>query len=247
MSALLATLFLGVFILIGVAAVYFTKNSESLMQFTIGAAFLVMALLISLEVFPEALLTAINRLGIGWGIGFVICFTCGGILLLSLLDRFVPEHGHNSDTEKLMHIGIITSIAIIIHNLVEGAGVYAVYASSPTLGMLMCLSVGMHNIPLGMMVASAFYGKKKNAVENALLVIGMVFSSFAGGLIVHVLGLELEGTLISSALLAASCGMLIFILFMELAPEVFEHRKNKPTLAGVAFGAIVFFLGLALA
>ncbi|MDR2519774.1 MAG: ZIP family metal transporter [Eubacteriaceae bacterium] len=245
-SALLATLFLGVFVLIGVFAVYATRNNDKLLRFTIGASCSVMCLLVAVEIFPEALEISISHLREPGGIVHVGIFTLVGITLLAILDRFMPEHSHAGDSSRFAHIGVISSIAIVIHNIVEGAGVYAVYASSSSLGAIMSVSVGLHNIPLGMMVASAFYGKKESLLQRGAILFSLSVSSFIGGLAVHFLKLDLGESLLASALLSASCGMLLFIVFMELLPEVKEHIKEKEIGWGLAFGAALFIGGMLL-
>jgi zinc transporter ZupT len=115
------------------------------------------------------------------------------------------------------------------------------------MGVLMCISVGLHNIPIGMMVGSSFYGKKDSAFQFAMYIFGVAFSPFAGGLVVHLLKLELEGTLLACALLSSSCGMLLFIAFMELLPEIREHIRHKEIIYGLAAGAAFFICGMLLA
>lgn len=66
------------------------------------------------------------------------------------LDRFIPGHdsehaGHPDCSDgDVIHIGIVSTIAIVIHNVIEGMAVYSMVEESIRVGLLMALGVGIH-------------------------------------------------------------------------------------------------------
>ena len=95
--------------------------------FTTSLAFIVMLGLLFLDLIPEVIETKNIYLIIPIVIGF---------LILIVLDRIIPHHHHehsDSSCDKvehelhLNHIGIITIIALAIHNMIEGIALYSVY------------------------------------------------------------------------------------------------------------------------
>ena len=59
--------------------------------------------------------------------------------------------------------GILTAIAIAIHNFPEGLGTFLVSSQDLTLGITVALAIALHNIPEGIAVALPIYhatGKK---------------------------------------------------------------------------------------
>lgn len=82
------TLTVGIFILIGSLIIVFTKNNQKIVNFSISLAFTVMIGLVFLELFPEAIEHLNNVI-------YVLGFAILGILLLKLLDYFIPHHEHN--------------------------------------------------------------------------------------------------------------------------------------------------------
>jgi ZIP family zinc transporter len=205
-----------------------------------------MVLLICLEIVPEAYENAtafMDPVGAIFHVGLYFAAGCVG---LKILDLFVPDHHDENAADKYAHIGAMACMALAIHNIIEGAAVYVSYVQSAAVGLLFAISVGLHNIPIGMMAAGSLQSAKTGRVKTWLLLFLLVVSSFVGGLVVHVWKIQLEGTLLASSLLAVSSGMLFYIMAFELAPEIKEHIKDKETYLGLLFGILLLAVGLSI-
>ena len=161
MNGLILTLLLGLFIIIGAFIVFIFKDKEKIVDFSIALAFSVIIMLLMIDIIPEAY-EVIDTGNILVNILILISGSSIGFLLLLLLDHFIPDHEDDlttdeDDSRNLNHIGLISSIALVIHNIVEGIAIYTLYMSDPHAGIMAGLGVGLHNIPLGMVIASAFY------------------------------------------------------------------------------------------
>mgnify|MGYP003300678971 CR=1 FL=1 len=147
---LLTTLLLGIFIFIGALIALLIKRKEKVVDFSLGLAFGVLIMLGITHMLPET----IETLGIKYIYLFII-FTAIGYLLLKLLDKFIPDHDddhttHEDDDKNLKHIGLVSSIALIIHNIVEGMAIYILATSDIKAAFITCIGIGLHNIPLGL-------------------------------------------------------------------------------------------------
>lgn len=129
--------------------------------------------------------------------------------------------------DNLVHIGIITSIALILHNIIEGMAIYSSIITETELGIMITLGVGLHNIPLGMVISSTFY-QTNQSISKTYLTLGIVsISTFVGGLIMFFLDLTTISEFVLGILLSITLGMLLFISFNELFPRIKEsHNKN---------------------
>ena len=161
---LLLTLFLGIFILIGSLIVFFTKNNKEFIKFAIGMAFGVMSMLAIFDLAPEIIEVLSEKYSILKTIIITIATLASGVLLLKIFDIFIPDHEHEktNEEENLHHIGIVSSIALILHNIIEGMALYSVYMSNVKTAILLSIGIGLHNIPLGIVIASAFYKTNKS-------------------------------------------------------------------------------------
>ena len=243
---LLTTLLLGVFIIIGALVAFLIKRKERVVDFSLGLAFGVIVMLILTHMLPET----IELLGLKYIFIFLI-FTILGYMILKLLDNFIPDHdddGKGMDKEELkenlIHIGVITSIALVLHNVIEGMAVYSTVLSDASLGLAVTLGIGFHNIPLGMVIAGTFYQSNENIYKSILSILFVSLSTFAGGLIMFFLGLSSISPIISGILLSVTLGMLIFISMTELLPRIKNTKNKKVTYLGITIGVIIQLIAL---
>lgn len=246
---LLFTLILGVFILLGAGIVFVTKNNDRFVQFSISLAFGVMVMLIALDLLPEAY-EVINQGNINSTIIYISLGIISGFLLLKVLDYFIPDHEDDStttedDDKNLKHIGLVSSIALVIHNVVEGMAIYLLITSDFKSGLLACIGVGLHNIPLGMVIASTFYKANKNKKNTIIIMLGISLSTFIGGLFIHFIPLVGALDILEGISLTVTIGMLLYILIMELLPKIVNSKKyKKTTIGGILLGIILLLMTL---
>lgn len=243
---LIVTLLLGLFIIIGGSIALLTKKKAKVVEFSIGLAFGVMLMLMITHLIPE-----INEhLGLP-NIHLFIIGTAIGYILLRLLDNFIPDHddenGKLSKTElndNLVHIGIITSLALIIHNIIEGMAVYSTYLTSHHIGIHLALGIGFHNIPLGMVIANAFHQSNQSIIKTSISILVVSLSTFVGGFIMYILNIQSINTTLLGLLLSITLGMLIFITFNELLPRIKGLKDKKITMIAVTIGILLQIISL---
>lgn len=245
---LLVTFILGIFILIGILVVKITKNSKKVEQLSISIALGTMSTLIITELLPEVFETfktdnIINTILI------IFILIIIGIGILKLLDKFVPEHdhehslSHDCTDENLMHIGIVSSIAIILHNIIEGMAVYSMTIESFKLGILVALGVGLHNIPMGMVIYSTLEKEHKN--KKILLLTLVILSTFIGGLLMLLIS-NLLNEFVIGILICITLGMLIYIVVFELIPHILHSKNKLLSLIGIIVGILVIIVSSTL-
>jgi len=234
-SGIIFTLIVGLFFLVGIVLLKNSKNKNILSLITISMAFVVMLGVIFLDLIPEV----IEHKNIFLIIPFVIGFS-----LLIILDLLIPHHHHEhsdkhcdkSDHEKhLNHIGIVTIIALIIHNIIEGISLYSVTVNDLKSGLLMMIGILLHNIPLGFQIGNTIQLNK-----NKLLVSLLCLSSCLGAIIMILFGGLSESVI--SLLISLTLGMLLYILIFELFNEVRKNFDKKETLLGMVLGIILLLI-----
>lgn len=240
--ALLTTLVLGLFIIIGSLIAHVINKKQKIVDFIVGLAFGIITMLMIMDLLPEIIekLTVKN-------IHLFIIFTFIGIMILKLLDHFIPDHEDKKMTvseskNNLVHIGIVTSVALILHNIIEGMAIYSTIITETELGFMITLGVGLHNIPLGMVIASTFYQSNQSISKTMLMITLVSLSTFAGGLIMFFLGITSVNDILLGILLAITLGMLIFISFDELLPRIKYTKNKKPSYIGIIIGITLILI-----
>ena len=248
LNAILLTVFVGLFILIGTIIGICFKNNKKFIDLSISIALGVVITLIAFELIPEVLEILIENLGRGRGLLFIGLLAFLGFIVLQQLDLFIPhheesnhKHKHSCHDEHLKHIGIVTSIALILHNIIEGMSIYITTVTDFKMGMLLCVGVGLHNLPLGLVITSTLineYSKKKIIIISLIVSL----STFLGGLFIMVSGIQSE--FIMGLLLSVTLGMLVYIAFCELLEQVWHIEDKKISYIGVIIGIVILLISI---
>ena len=240
--ALFITFLLGFFIIIGVIIAFFLKKQKKVLDFIFAFALSILTMLILTDLLGHT----IEHLGIKH-IYLFILFTCLGLLIFKIIDDFVPEHEDAKMTKKeekknIVHIGVLATIALIIHNFVEGMAIYLTSANDINLGIMMALGVGIHNIPLGIIITTTL-NSDKNTGKYLFCIISLFISSFLGGLLLYLLNINTVSDIVIGSLLALTIGMLLYIIIFELYPKVKKTTNKKITIIGLVAGVIIALIG----
>lgn len=195
-------------------------------------------LLLIIDIIPETFELLDNKI-------YIISGALIGVGILLLLEKLVPHHDHFEESKKhhhenhLEHIGIMTSIALIIHNIVEGIGIYGIATSSIKSGIIYAIAVGMHNIPFGLEI-STMLNKSQNKHKKIYLTI-LTLSTFIGGLFTMLFKDNLTD-FVQGILLSVTIGMILYLLLAELLTELKENW-HKETIFGIITGIVIIIIG----
>ncbi len=254
--AMLMTLIAGLTTAVG-GAIAFMVKKDNLKALSIGLGFSagVMIFLSFTDIIPEAG----EMLSINYPNHFewlVLMGFIAGIVVAILIDYFLPDHvdpDELADPEapcahrhKIKRAGLLTAVAICVHNFPEGMATFLTTTQNLTLGISVGLAIAIHNIPEGIAVALPIYhvtGKKRYAMLYAALsgitepigaVIGMfLFSLFLPQVLVGIL-------------LAAVAGIMIYLSFDTLLPLSREYGNWHLSMIGIVTGILFIWTGLIL-
>lgn len=243
--SVILTLIAGVFFLLGGLISKKFKNKEILNHFSIALAFIIMLNLIFTDLIPESL-ELLEAYKTSSRIFMIISFIILGILILKILDFFIPDHHHEHHEEEKnikehisheKHIGTLTVISLILHNVLEGFAIFGLSLNDFKLGIMICISVALHNIPLGTHIFSSLSLNKNKGLISIL-----TLSSLIGGIIFLIVG-EISNLLLA-IITCITLGMLIYIEIFELLPEMLHSIKKKETIIGLIVGLIILSISL---
>lgn len=235
--SLLITLIVGLFTLLGSFIVITTNNSKKIVDFSVSLGFGVLIALIILGIFPESLELIQTKYSLTSSIIVILLLVIIGIFILKILDKFIPDH-HSHNKNNLIHVGLITSVALFIHNYLEGMAVYTSLNTSLNFGLMLALGVALHNIPLGMSITSFLYHQgKKKAIIYSLFV---SLATFFGGLTILVFNDLIIDEFIRGVILSITLGMLVYIIIFELLPHILKNKNKLKSILGIIVGIIIF-------
>lgn len=212
---LMITFVAGLLILLGIPVTRITRDEHRIEAISFALAIGALTALMVFDLIPD-ILEGQTKL---W---FRLVLVAAGFLLLVLLDFVAPDHEAHHEHDNAGHIGIMSALAVILHNIVEGMSVYAVASSSLREGLILAFGIGLHNIPMGMLIYATIAGKKTRV--KLILTSAVVLSTPLGGLLVRFLGSLLTEN-VEGSLVCVASGMIVYLIFMELLPHIIKSRK----------------------
>lgn len=193
----------------------------------------------------------------------------GGMLLIALIDKMVPdfenphtmhseeeleevreavETGENKPAEQnkdaLYRMGILSAIAIAIHNFPEGLATFTATLRDPSLGIPIAVAIAIHNIPEGIAVSIPLYystGSKKKAFIYSFL---SGLAEPVGALVGFLLLSRFFNDFTFGILFAMVAGIMVYISLDELLPASEEYGEHHISLYGLISGMVVMAISL---
>lgn len=169
--ALFLSVMAGLSTMIGALVICFSnRKNEKLVSISLAFAGGVMISVSFTDLLPNSLDYFSSSTNHQIGTLLMVSSLILGVLFASLLDRFVPHEEetttHEKKHENLFRVGIVSMLAIAIHNFPEGIATFMAGYESSALGTTIALAIAFHNIPEGITVALPVYiasGSRKKA------------------------------------------------------------------------------------
>jgi len=237
--AIILTLVVGLFIGLGSYISFKIKNKKKMLMFANSLAITVLIILSANNLFPEAIKLLNTRFTCYQSIYMIVLMVMFGIVLLRFIDLFIPDHGKGS----LKNIVAMTSIALIIHNIIEGMGLYSSFLVAISLGLLFSIGIAAHNFALGLSLSTQMYHSTKNKRTTILLMGILSVSTLLGALLMFNFGNVLNDKIVLGMILGITTGMIIYIVFFELLKQVLKTFDKKISLLGIIAGILIMLIG----
>lgn len=262
--AILLTLFAGLATGIGSCIAFFAKSTnKKFLSLSLGFSAGVMIYIAFTELLSSARVNIAEELNDSY-MGDIISTSAffGGIFIAACIDKLVPsfENPHEirgveqmnktpdeyspEMRKKLSRMGLVTAIAIGIHNFPEGIATFMSAIESPELGVAIAIAIAIHNIPEGIAVSVPIYaatGSKKKAFIYSFL---SGVAEPIGALVAYAILLPYINPVLLSCTFAAVAGIMVFISIDELLPAAREYGEHHLSIYGLILGMIVMAISL---
>lgn len=205
---------------------------EKMIAFSLGISSGVMLFVSYFTLLPTALQFGdMTYVSIG-----IVC----SILFMLLLHAYPFSKVKEADeTSRYTRLGIMLVIAIIAHNLPEGAAIGIGFHAEHHVGILLALALAIHNVPegIGLAVPLVAAGKKPSLIllVSLLCAVVMPIGTWIG---THFL---VQSPAFVSASLTFAAAVMIWIVICEISPRAFTlHRAAAVT--GMIFGGCFMYI-----
>lgn len=256
--AFLLTFFAGLATGIGSLIAFFANRTNTkFLSLALGFSAGVMIYVSLIEIFVKAQQALIEAKGTPIGNWLTVASFFAGILLIALIDRFVPQQGNPHEMKKieesdhdenvtLLRMGAFTALAIAIHNFPEGIATFTSALQDPALGIAIAVAIAIHNIPEGIAVSIPIYyatGSRKKAFHLSFL---SGLSEPIGAITAFLILMPFLNEVMFGVIFAAVAGIMVFISLDGLLPAAKKYDEGHLSIYGLIAGMAVMAISLLL-
>lgn len=144
-----------------------------------------------------------------------------------ILDYYIDKINHQG---SLFKVGILSMIAIILHNVPEGIVTFIVSNQNIMLGIPICIAIALHNIPEGISIAIPIYYSTKSKKKAIFYTILASLSEPFGAIITSLFLINYINDIILGLLFAFITGIMIQISTSKLLPTGNNYNKKISTI-----------------
>jgi len=154
-----------------------------------------------------------------------------GGLLMHVLNKLIPHYHHSpfgfeSRMQKLKRLALFVFLGIFIHNIPEGIAIGIGAIPSYDFSILIALAIAVHDIPEAISVAAPLYYATGDRWKSFFLTFLTVIPTIAGFLLTYYF-LNNMSALYLGLIISATAGIMLYISFWELLPEVFSVKAKR--------------------
>ena len=147
---------------------------------------------------------------------------------------------------KLMRMGLVTALAIAIHNFPEGLATFIAALTDLSIGIPIAIAIAIHNIPEGIAISVPIYyatGSRRRAFKYSFL---SGLAEPVGALIGWLILMPYLTDTVFGIVFASVAGIMVFISFDELLPAAREYGEHHLSVYGLIAGMAVMGISLVL-
>lgn len=223
--------------LIGYFIIFFKGDKNKLITFSLSFASGVMITISVIDLIPSSF-SYLDKYQLLFRLLIMAFFFVLGIYLSFYISGMVEKTSNNS----LKKVGIVSMLAIVLHNIPEGIITFMVSGVNLNLGIKLALAISLHNIPEGISIAIPLYYATRKKMKTFFVVLLSGFSEILGAILCFLFLRNVINNTIIGCIFSLIAGIMINISMTELLPESFKYYHPKICYVGFVIGSIVMIM-----
>lgn len=227
----------GISTLISTVFIFFKfKKIDNIIVISLSFASGVMITLSIFDLIPEAFKNISEIYNFTFSLLLILFFMNIGIIISNFINKLLPDYS------KLYRVGIISLLAIILHNIPEGMITFITGNINIKIGISLALAISMHNIPEGVAISIPIYYATKSKYKAFIYTLIAGLSEIIGAILAFLFFPYISNLLFIGLLSSIIAGIMIKIAISELLPHAINYKKNNLVIISLIFGILFMLL-----
>lgn len=216
-----------------------SQNINKFITFCLSFSIAIMIGISITELIPKSLFQLLNE---NWSRGIItsILSFIVGVILIKIFTVLIDKQKKNAT--NLYKLGILSMLALMLHNFPEGIATFLSAYQNMDLGIKLGIAIMLHNIPEGISIAVPIYystGSKKKAIKKAFI---SGLAEPLGAILAFLLFKNFITDTFISIILLLVAGIMITISIEEIYPEVRKYKEYKLFYLGMFVGIVLLLI-----
>ncbi len=217
------------------------ENINKFITFCLSFSLIIMIGISITELIPEASYAILTDFKLAKGIILSLVSFGVGVGVIYFINKKIEE-GSTKENHDLYRLGILSMLALMLHNFPEGIVTFLSSYQDMELGIKISIAIMLHNIPEGISIAVPIYyatGSKKESVKKTFLSgLAEPLGAFLAFLFLRNF---ITNTMISIILLFVA-GIMITLAIHELLPKALNYHENRYIVLGFGVGIVLLLI-----
>ncbi|MGE5455528.1 MAG: ZIP family metal transporter [Ignavibacteriales bacterium] len=238
--AFFITTLAGLSTIIGTILIFIKKESNIIVPASLSLAAGVMICTSITDLIPNSIELLQYNFYIIPSILICLIFISLGVFISLLIDLLLPN-SENKD-KKLYRVGIISMLAIILHNIPEGIATFMASNTNIKLGISLAIAIALHNIPEGISISIPIFHSTKSKSKAFLYTFISGTSELLGAILTYLFLSNYMNNIVMGIIFSIIAGIMIHISIYELLPTSLNYKKYKITFIYFLIGIFIMII-----
>lgn len=241
--SLLISFLAGISTFIGGLVVFIKfKDKNKFLAFSLSFSLSVMLSISVFELIPESIMTLLNKMS------FLLAFLSGLLMFVlgKILVSKINYKIHLLSGNSLYRVGVLSMIALMIHNFPEGIATFMASYNDISTGISLGIAIMLHNIPEGISIAVPVYYATGSKKRGLFLTFISGLAEPLGAFVSYILLKNYINDITISLVLILVAGIMMSLAIDEMIPEVNKYNNKVISIIGMILGLVLVLINLYL-
>lgn len=241
--SLLISFLAGISTFIGGLVVFIKFNDKNkFLAFSLSFSLSVMLSISVFELIPESIMTLLNKMS------FLLAFLSGLFMFVlgKILVSKINYKTHLLSGNSLYRVGVLSMIALMIHNFPEGIATFMASYNDISTGISLGIAIMLHNIPEGISIAVPVYYATGSKKRGLFLTLVSGLAEPLGAFVSYILLKNYINDVTISLILILVAGIMMSLAIDEMIPEVNKYDNKFISIIGMILGLVLVLINLYL-
>lgn len=180
------------------------------------------------DLLPESISLLGEHIPTIYKIVIILLFSTLGFFIAFSIDFFIPNQFNNTNITNAMiyRVGIISMIALFVHNIPEGIATFLAASSDINIGIPLIISIAMHNIPEGISISMPIYYATNSFKESFKYTFISGTAEIIGAILAFLILKRFINDYYMALILLVTLGIMIHVCLFELLPSIKKYPKK---------------------